>query len=363
MKCSEKLPVQIGALAPLGPPGWIDAGRHMLAGLELAAEEVNAAGGIASRPLELVVRDTAADPQIAIAAVDEFAHLGVAAMVGEYHSVAARVAAIRADSIGLPFLCSSAVLDALTEQPTQWVARLAPPQSCGWRIYGDYLLSMGRRNITVAVEPSIYWASGINILRDSLAPCGGNVIEFDMRTHEPAAICEALVSSNATVLTLLVGTPEPAISIVKHVRQDNRLAKILIGAPAGQPEFAQWNRLLGKDGAEIPFLRYLPEHLSPLGVRVEEGLRKQLDEAPSFVAFEGYDAVTFLAEVMRFGGVDPARIIESWQRVTVEGARGQIRFSRVPGINVWQWAQAPIQVAHRNRAELECFQVLYSSLK
>ena len=106
----------------------------MLAGLELAVEEINAAGGITGRPLELVVRDTAADPQKAISAVDEFAYLGVAALVGEYHSVAAQAAATRADAIGLPFLCSSAVLDALTERPTQWVARLAPPQSCGWRI-------------------------------------------------------------------------------------------------------------------------------------------------------------------------------------------------------------------------------------
>ena len=124
--------VQIGALVPLTPPGWVEAGRHLLAGLELAVRDVNAAGGIGGRPLELVVRDTAADPQRAAAAVDELARLGVAALAGEYHSVVARAAAARADALGLPFLCSSAVVDALTEQPTEWVARLAPPQSRGW---------------------------------------------------------------------------------------------------------------------------------------------------------------------------------------------------------------------------------------
>ncbi|WP_330849303.1 MULTISPECIES: ABC transporter substrate-binding protein [unclassified Nonomuraea] len=118
----------LGALVPLTRPGWAEAGRHLLAGLELAVREVNDAGGIAGRPLELVVRDTAADPQRAEAAVDELAHLGVAALAGEYHSVVARAAAARADALGLPFLCSSAVLDALTEQPTDWVARL-PPRS------------------------------------------------------------------------------------------------------------------------------------------------------------------------------------------------------------------------------------------
>ncbi|HEX4395601.1 MAG TPA: ABC transporter substrate-binding protein, partial [Mycobacterium sp.] len=47
--------VQIGALVPLTRPGWVEAGQHLLAGLELAAREVNDAGGIAGRPLELVV--------------------------------------------------------------------------------------------------------------------------------------------------------------------------------------------------------------------------------------------------------------------------------------------------------------------
>ena len=133
--------VQIGALVPLTRPGWVEAGQHLLAGLELAVREVNDAGGIVGRPLELVVRDTAADPQRAAAAVDEFARLGVSALAGEYHSVVARAAAARADALGLPFLCSSAVLDALAEQPTDWVARLAPAQSHGWQIYADFLLS------------------------------------------------------------------------------------------------------------------------------------------------------------------------------------------------------------------------------
>ena len=65
--------VRIGALVPLTRPGWVEAGQHLLAGLELAVGEVNDAGGIVGRPLELVVRDTAADPQRAAAAVDELA--------------------------------------------------------------------------------------------------------------------------------------------------------------------------------------------------------------------------------------------------------------------------------------------------
>src|SRR3954470_3021634 len=209
----------------------------------------------------------------------------------------------RADDRGLPFLCSSAVLDALTEQPTEWVARLAPAQSHGWQIYADFLLGAGYSRIAVAAESSVYWASGGRILWDYLAPRGGTVIELDMRTLAPTAVCDELVDNRATALLLLVGHPEPAVSIVKSVRRDQRLDEVVIGAPAGQPEFAEWAKLLGDDSAAIPFLRYLPERLSALGVRVEAALRERLHEAPSFVAFEGYDTLTVLTEVLRSHGV------------------------------------------------------------
>jgi ABC-type branched-subunit amino acid transport system substrate-binding protein len=317
----------------------------LLAGLELAVREVNDAGG---RPLELVVRDTAADPPRAAAAVDELAHLGVAAVAGEYHSVVARAAAARADALGLPFLCSSAVLDALTEQPTDWVARLAPAQSHGWRIYADFLVRSGHSRIAVAAEPSLYWASGTRILRDFVTARGGTVIELDMG----AAVCDQLAGNGATACLLLVGHPEPAVSIVKAVRGDQRLAGIMIGAPAGQPELAEWLTSLGEDGAAIPFLRYLPERLSPLGARVETALRERLAEAPSFVAFEGYDTIAVLACLLR---ADRARM--SWSSVAVEGTRGRIRFSRTPGISVWQWAWAPVQVVDRDPAALDRFRI------
>jgi ABC-type branched-subunit amino acid transport system substrate-binding protein len=353
--------IQIGALLPLTRPGWVAAGRHLLAGLEVAIRDVNDAGGIDGTPLELLVRDTAADPEKAVSAVDELAAMGVAALAGEYHSVVARAAAARADVLGVPFLCSSAVLDALTERPTECVARLAPAQSHGWRIYADFLFGAGHSRIAVAADASVYWASGVRILRDYLSARGGSVIDLDMRVLAPAAVCDEVVDTRATVLLLLVGYPEPVVSIVKSVRRDQRLADIMMGAPAGQPEFAEWASLLGADGAGIPFLRYMPRRLGPLGTRVDTALRERLLEAPSFVAFEGYDTVAVLADVLRSTKGQRPRVPKYWPRVAVEGTRGKIQFSRMPGIGVWQWAWAPIQIVDRDPAKPNRFRLLHAT--
>ncbi|MFE5207767.1 ABC transporter substrate-binding protein [Streptomyces sp. NPDC056600] len=353
-------PFLIGALAPLSRPGWTEAGRHLLAGLELALEDVDADGGVHGRPLELVVRDTAADPARAVAAVDELVGLGVAALAGEYHSVVARAVAARADALGLPFLCSSAVLDALTDRSTDHVARLAPPQSHGWRTYADFLLAAGHSRITVVREPSAYWTAGTRILDDHLTARGGAFTALDLPALTPAEVCDALAADRSTALLLLLGHPEPAVSVVKAVRGDRRLTGLLIGAPAGQPEFASWARLLGDDGVGVPFLRYLPERLGPLGTRVQQALRSRLDTEPSFVAFEGYDTGLVLAHLLRSHGADPAAIAASWPRVAVEGSRGEIRFTRTPGTGVRQWAHPPVQVVDRDPAHPARFRVLHT---
>ncbi|GIG64764.1 amino acid ABC transporter substrate-binding protein [Phytomonospora endophytica] len=350
--------MRIGALAPLSRPGWVEAGRHLLAGLETAVDHVDGTGGILGRPLELVVRDTAADPLRAEAAVDELAGLGVAALVGEYHSVVARAVAARVDVLGLPFLCSSAVLDALTDRPTEWVARLCPAQSHGWRVYADFLLDAGHRHIAVVTQPSVYWASGTRVLTDHFASRGGTVVELDLASLTPSEVCDELVRHRSTAVLLLAGHPEPAMSVVASVRGDRRLADLVIGAPAGQPEFAAWRGSPDGAGSAIPFLRYLPDRLGPLGARVETALRARLGEAPSFVAFEGYDTVAVLADVMRSRGIERADIAASWPHVDVAGTRGRIRFSRVPGIGVWQWAWPPVQVVDRDPARPDRFRVL-----
>ena len=348
----------IGALAPLSRPGWTEAGRHLLAGLELGVDDVNRAGGVEGRPLELVVRDTAGDPRRAATAVEELASQGVTALAGEYHSVAARAAATRAEALGLPFLCSSAVLDALTDAETELVARIAPAQSHGWTIYADYLLDAGHRHVALAVGPGPYWSSGARILQCRLEQAGGGIVRLDASAMAPPAIRDALVRSGATALLLLVGMPDPAVAIVGAVRRDPRLAHILLGAPAGQPEFGDWLELLFADGAGVPFLRYLPDRLGSSGLQVEAALRERLNEAPSFVAFEGHDTIVALGDMLLNREARTGRMDEPWSPVSVEGSRGRIVLGRATGISVRQWTWAPVQVVDRDPADPSRLRIL-----
>lgn len=331
--------LRLGALAPLSRPGFFEAGRHLRAGVELAVDEINEAGGVGGRSIELLLRDTAGSPERAAAAVRDFAAAGAVAVVGEYHSVVAHAAAAAAVDARLPFVCSSAVLDAIVDAPTDVVARIAPAQSYGWRVYTDHLANGGYRHIVLVVQPDRYWSSGAKLIRAYLAERAVAVTEIDY-----AAFGGGEEAQGADALLLLVGYPEPAVSLVKAVRADPRLRHLRIGDPAGRAEFPQWRALLGEDGADVPFLSYLPARLGPLGTRVAARLAGSLDQSPSFVAFEGYDAVQVVAEAVRAAGPDRERVIEELGNVRIEGTRGQIGFTRGAG-PVLQWTWPPVRVA------------------
>ena len=353
--------IRVGALLPLTPPGWVEAGRNLLAGLELAVRDANRSGGVGGRSVELIVRDTRADPVAAAEAVEELAQLGAVAITGGFHSVATRGAALSADRVGIPFLCSSAVLDGLTDEPSPWIARIAPAQSRAWEVYAEFLLGAGHRRVAVATGRGAYWEEGTRIVRHRIEAYGGTLAEIDMTKLAPRDVCDRMVTLDLRAVLILVGHPEPAVSIVKAVRRDPRLVGVLIGAPAGQPEYSDWIELLGDAGGAVPFLRYLPERMDALGARVGRDLRDRLGEAPSFVAFEGYDAVGLLVESMRTFGVSREGISSSWHRSTYRGTRGPIWFSRVPGVDFLQWAWPPIQVVDRDPANLQRLRVLHAS--
>jgi hypothetical protein len=65
-----------------------------------------------------------------------------------------------------------------------------------------------------------------------------------------------------------------------------------------------------------------------------------------------------LATVVEKSGADRAKIAAAWPAVTVHGTRGLIRLVRAPGINNWQWAWPPVQIADRDPHDPRRFRVL-----
>ena len=100
-------PLRIGCITALSGPQEV-IGRPILDGAGIAADQVNAMGGVLGRPVEIVPVDIHADPALGQAAVRDLARLGVNLMCGIVTSdVGLAVAPLLAPANAVMMVCSA----------------------------------------------------------------------------------------------------------------------------------------------------------------------------------------------------------------------------------------------------------------
>ncbi len=121
--------IKIGALYPT-TGDLAKLGEECVNGLQLAVDEINAAGGIKSMggaQIELVKADSQGKPDVGIAEVQRLATKeNVAAIVGTYQSGVAIPATQEAEKQQIPIVISMAVADAITEKGQKYTFRICP---------------------------------------------------------------------------------------------------------------------------------------------------------------------------------------------------------------------------------------------
>jgi len=101
-------PVKLGGIAPLSAPGAVTGGEAQRAGMQIAVEGINAAGGVLGCEVELIVGDTEGLPEKGTALFEKLiSQDNVAAIAGGYHSSVGIAAKQVAHDKGVPVVFAS----------------------------------------------------------------------------------------------------------------------------------------------------------------------------------------------------------------------------------------------------------------
>ena len=158
-------PIRLGSLTPLTGTGgtYGPSMRDAIAGV---VEEVNAAGGLLGRPIELVSEDTQTSPEAAVRAARKLIDVDqVAAIMGTWaSSVTTAVAPLAWESQTMLFTVSGA--DSITQLPHQgFIARTQPNTVLQVEVAGEFMANEGATNLAW-IGPQTPFAQGsIDILQ------------------------------------------------------------------------------------------------------------------------------------------------------------------------------------------------------
>src|SRR5947208_12584032 len=118
-------PVKIGVLPPLSPPGDASAGQFIVRGAKMAADDVNARGGVlGGRKIELVTEDDSGTPEKGVAGFRKLATLDqVVAVIGQFHSSVMGAVQELSEQFKIPVFATQASARSLTEKHLTYTFR------------------------------------------------------------------------------------------------------------------------------------------------------------------------------------------------------------------------------------------------
>jgi branched-chain amino acid transport system substrate-binding protein len=303
-------------------------GAQTLRGAQLAAEQINAGGGIRGRQLELAAVSDSASAPLAVAVADGFfADPAVVAVVG--HSTSgAMLAAARIYDRGLPAISATATSPEITAAGP-WVFRVCPSDATSAaRLAGFALRELGRRAAILYANDA--FGRGLREgFRRAFTEGGGSLLEeypyIESETEDFTLYLERIRAGRPDLI-FIAGLDIAARHIIRQARQLGIDAPILGGD--GLLGLAGLDRVY--DGTYV-LLFYHPDAPDAASRQFVQAYRSVYGQAPDAYAALTYDAVMLLAQAARDVGFERERIRDylasvGSRRPAYRGVSGLITF-------------------------------------
>ncbi len=353
--------IKIGGLAPLSPPGGVQTGESLRDGMILAVEQLNAAGGLLGKKVDLVVEDTSGVPEKGVAAFERLASKeNVVAVTGEAHSAVCSAVGPVAAKYDLTFVAGECWSDEVTAAKRPQVFRLTVANSLVFSVASDWVEAAGMKNVVVFAENSDWGFGVIDVFTKNLQDSGINVTSFtgentttdftpqllQLRRADPKPDLVVAGFTGSALLLLLKQAADLGIAPSADT------AIFSAGADALEPEFWQ---VMGDKGVHVianpAGLPGRPD--TEISRAFSEAYQARFNRPANAVAMEGYDGVMVIAEAIRAKNSTSSQDIQAGLReLSWEGPRGTITFSDKtdPAWAYQQWMGVPIYVIQYTEA-------------
>ena len=214
--------IKIGVVNMLTGP-LAEAGRFTVNGLTLAQEEINQAGGILGRKLELYTEDNASSNPGTVLAFSKLANdKDVVAIVGPIASTQIQAASPAIAKAGIPTMIGGTD-PSLTRVNNRWVFRARPNDLYSSKVIADYgVNTLKLKKWAIIHATDAFGAGGAKALTEELGKLGLTPVldqGYASGAQDFTAIVLAIKKSGAEVLGTYMTYPADQAIFAKQLRQ------------------------------------------------------------------------------------------------------------------------------------------------
>jgi branched-chain amino acid transport system substrate-binding protein len=327
----EGAPIKVGVVLPLTGAqqkfGEIENNSFLM-----GVEEINAAGGVNGRPIELLIEDDKSKIDIGRSAAEKLILQDkVIVLTGGYSSDVTFAMAAVAQHRKVPFLITTGAADEITELGADYVFRLNQPVSEYARALTEFLQQVVKpKGVAILYEKSLFGQSGSREFAEQAFELDWKILMnegYEAGTVDFKALLTKAKSAKPDVVYMISYVKEAAL-LVQQSKELGLKPKVFAGAAAGftLPEF----RKLAGDAAENVYSATLwtPQVLYPGAREYYSNYMKRFGSETEYHGAEAYASIYVVADALkRAKDLTPKDVRAALAKTSMMTAFGPVKFT------------------------------------
>lgn len=335
VSCSSRKPIKIGVAVELsGSRGTI--GLAIRNGAEMAADQINAEGGINGRPIELLVRDDLGDPETARQVDAELIEEGVAAIIGHVTSQQTKSVLDLINEAKVVLISPTTSSPEFSGQDDYFFRVMQGNEGFGEAL-AQYIYDQGIRELACIYDASneafaaTYWEAA----KDKFSALGGEILPaitfYSAEKPDLNAVITELAAEKPEAVLIIASGVDTAL-LAQYANLQGLDAR-LYGS-----SWAVTDELLQKGGAAIEgmVLNGLtnPQDSSEAYLSFQSQYVDRYGVEPGLGASHAYEAVIVLAEALRKTNGSTDGLREALTSISdFQGVNGKISIDQYGDVN------------------------------
>lgn len=320
---AESGTVKIGSIHPLTGPLAFD-GQQMSKAIKLAADKINADGGIESlggAKLEILDADSQGKPEIGQSEAQRLTQAGAVALVGPYQSAVAAQVATVAERSKVPFVIDVASADAILKQGYTYTFRLQPSSDTLGKYGARYLKELADRTgkpitkVAYLHEQTDYGTATFKSFSDEAAKLGlqvGPEITYDaLKTADLTTELTKVKAAGVDALAV-TGYYRDGVLTAKAIASVQPGVKLVLGVSHGAFSSPVFPRDGGAAAEGVYDSNFNYDATKPESKAILDAFQAKYGEELRFIPFTSYECVRLIAAALeKAASRDPVKIREA----------------------------------------------------
>jgi branched-chain amino acid transport system substrate-binding protein len=301
--------VKFGVGGPITGPSAA-TGAQMKNGVDQAAADINAAGGILGQKITVSYGDDASDPKQGVSVANKFAADGVKFVIGHYNSGVSIPSSEVYQENGILQITPASTNPTVTERKMWNIFRVCGRDDQQGQVAGEYIVKHFKgKKIAIVHDKTTYGKGLADETRKTMAKGGMKEVLYEgINTGEKdfSALVSKIKQSGADLI-YWGGLYTEGGLIVRQMRDQGVKAPLMGGDGITSDEFAS----VGGPGVEGTLMTYGPDPRNKAGAKkvVDEFRAKKFEpEAYTLYSYAGVQIIKQAAEAAK--SLDPKKVAE-----------------------------------------------------